>query len=216
MAHILVYSLNVLQSPNRNSRFFTALTNIFTAVGQLVFRYTAKKLPMRHVGLFVVVASGLVSICWLSLKSSNGLPYYVSFYGLFAGAATSIIPLVGYELFASDAHGILSNYINFAVGIGYFAGTPIAASFMNGATDYFGLIVFNASLWFVASLLLLVRYYSSYGRSHWEEHKKYEQYYVGKYKKRPTDLVEEDGWQSVTFEPPSQTNSQTPLCIDAD
>ncbi|MCJ1227510.1 hypothetical protein MMC12_004166 [Toensbergia leucococca] len=130
--YIQTYALTLLPISTDLAFYLLAIVNAASAFGRILPNFLADKLGALNMLLPCTFASGLLCLCWITIKDVPGIIIFCILYGFFSGAFVSLIPAVVAKLTPDMA--VVGTWMGMSLAIGALGlliGNPIAGALVN-------------------------------------------------------------------------------------
>ncbi|KAK9365620.1 MFS general substrate transporter [Lipomyces kononenkoae] len=137
------YAIEQTHFSNALAFYLLAIMNAASLFGRIIPGFVADRLGRMNMFVFIVVATGIIELCWPKASSHVGLIVWTIFYGFFSGAVISLFSAGFAQLTPSPQ--MIGTYIGQAlaiISIAGLTGSPIAGTLLDSygweATSIFG------------------------------------------------------------------------------
>ena len=133
MFYIQIYALTRGVTSNENYAFYLlAILNAGSFFGRIIPNFLAGKVGAMVMITLCTFASGILCLCWISVRNVAGITVFALLYGFFAGAYVSLISPVLVEL--TPDMNVVGTYLGmsmFIAAFGLLIGNPVAGLLVN-------------------------------------------------------------------------------------
>lgn len=144
-----------LKQPPETEASLLAGLNASSLVGRLFLNWLSEYSRPLIIFQFTILISGALLFWWFTISNLAGIIMFVICYGFVDGGLISLIAPCLQELFPEPStFGARLGIVESLQGVGFLVGPPIAGAILDSPAGYFGVSLFNGTLFFVIFLLI--------------------------------------------------------------
>ncbi|KAI1766904.1 MFS general substrate transporter [Hypoxylon sp. FL1150] len=143
------------QPPEVGASLLTGL-NASSLFGRLALNWLSEHTKPLLIWQFTILITGLLLFLWFTIKNFAEIIIFVICYGFVDGGLISLIAPSLKELYPDDdsSFGAQLGIVEGLQGVGFLVGPPIAGAILASPAGYFGVSLFNGTLFMVIFLLV--------------------------------------------------------------
>jgi len=134
------------------------VTQGLSGFGKICSGWLADRIATRYVAIFFLLFEVLGIFLLMQVKTMSGVWVFAVVYGLGAGAASTLMPLVVRDAFGSAKFSLLFGFINVIYTFGAVIGIPLAGFMFDATGSYASVFVIVAIVYIIAILGMYIAF----------------------------------------------------------